>query len=209
MILYRPVGLQELLLIYKTGLRRFPPRLPEQPIFYPVLTIDYATQIARDWNTRSGSLAGYVTEFDLDDDYGQRWPVQQAGSRQHRELWIPAEELDAFNRHIRDRIRVIDACFSPAFSGVVPASFSLRGKDARAQLGALGGIYSYSLVDFHGEITANHDAVFAHFPYWQRIAASHPDTLALLTAIRQVWSSAFPEIPLGIQASHAPRTSGG
>jgi len=51
-ILYRPVGRGELELIRASGFREFPPRLPEQPIFYPVLTEEYATQIARDWNTK-------------------------------------------------------------------------------------------------------------------------------------------------------------
>jgi len=34
--LYRPVGLNELASIWDSGCREFPPRLPEQPIFYPV-----------------------------------------------------------------------------------------------------------------------------------------------------------------------------
>lgn len=37
MILWRPVGLAEMGLVFDSGMRRFPPRLPEQPIFYPVL----------------------------------------------------------------------------------------------------------------------------------------------------------------------------
>ncbi|MBX6316429.1 MAG: hypothetical protein IRY99_26480, partial [Isosphaeraceae bacterium] len=44
--LYRPVGPVELALIEATGWRAFPPRLPEQPIFYPVLNEAYARQIA-------------------------------------------------------------------------------------------------------------------------------------------------------------------
>jgi hypothetical protein len=45
-ILWRPAGPHELELIRATGMRAFPPRLPEQPIFYPVLTEDYAIKIA-------------------------------------------------------------------------------------------------------------------------------------------------------------------
>jgi hypothetical protein len=206
------VGLEELVLIYKTGLRKFPPRLPEQPIFYPVLNQDYATQIARDWNTTSGSLAGYVTEFDLDDAYANSLPVRQVGANQHRELWVPAENLEEFNRHIHDRIRIVAAYFAPSFSGLIPESFSLRGKNARAQLDALGGIYKYSLMDFHGEITANDDAVFVHYPYWEEILGAEGtvqgiDTKTLLRAIQQVWSSAFPDVPLGIQPSRTKRPS--
>jgi hypothetical protein len=66
--LYRPVGQRELDLIMAASYEAFPPRLPWQPIFYPVLNREYAEQIARDWNTQpkySGSV-GYVLEFDVD-----------------------------------------------------------------------------------------------------------------------------------------------
>lgn len=48
MILYRPVGLEALRLIYDADMRAFPPRLPDQPIFYPVTNDGYAKQIAKD-----------------------------------------------------------------------------------------------------------------------------------------------------------------
>jgi hypothetical protein len=50
MVLYRPVGPKELALIAASDYTAFPPRLAEQPIFYPVLNFEYAEQIARDWN---------------------------------------------------------------------------------------------------------------------------------------------------------------
>jgi len=60
--LFRPVGPSELRLIRDTGWRSFPPRLPEQPIFYPVTNLEYAVQIARDWNvTASGAGFASVT----------------------------------------------------------------------------------------------------------------------------------------------------
>ncbi|MCW5960282.1 MAG: hypothetical protein KIS76_08975 [Pyrinomonadaceae bacterium] len=46
--LFRPVGKNELALIEESDFTAFPPRLPEQPIFYPVLNENYAIQIARD-----------------------------------------------------------------------------------------------------------------------------------------------------------------
>lgn len=107
--LYRPVGQGELDLIAANGFRAFPPRLPEQPIFYPVLTKEYAEQIARDWNTkdeRSG-FVGYVLEFEVETEYLQRFEIKKAGSSQHLEYWIPAEDLQEFNRHICGEIRVI------------------------------------------------------------------------------------------------------
>ncbi|MDB6132342.1 MAG: hypothetical protein JWM59_585 [Verrucomicrobiales bacterium] len=103
--LYRPVGLQELALIEQSGWTAFPPRLPEQPIFYPVMNEEYAIQIARDWNVPA-SGSGYVTRFQMDAGFASRYPVQVAGSGVHRELWIPAEDLAEFNRHITGLIEV-------------------------------------------------------------------------------------------------------
>jgi hypothetical protein len=104
--LYRPVGLEELLLIYKAGMRAFPPRLPEQPIFYPVTTEDYAAKIARDWNVPA-SGSGYVTRFEVRRDHLDLYEVQLAGGRAHREYWIPAEELGAFNAAIVGEIEIV------------------------------------------------------------------------------------------------------
>lgn len=104
--LFRPVGPKELDLIAASGWRGFPPRLPEQPIFYPVLNEEYATQIARDWNVpESGS--GFVTRFSVNADFVARYPIKIVGSAIHQELWVPAEELDEFNRNIVGLIEVI------------------------------------------------------------------------------------------------------
>ena len=104
--LFRPVGPKELELIRASGNCAFPPRLPEQPIFYPVLTEDYAVQIARDWNVKD-SGAGYVTRFCVRKDFVAKYPVQTVGASNHQELWIPAEELAAFNENIVGEIEVI------------------------------------------------------------------------------------------------------
>jgi hypothetical protein len=107
--LFRPVGQKELDLIAASGFREFPPRLPEQPIFYPVLKREYAEQIAREWNTRDerSGFVGYVLEFEVESSYLSRFQVQKAGNTQHLEYWIPAEELHAFNQHIQGHIQVI------------------------------------------------------------------------------------------------------
>lgn len=104
-ILYRPVGPEELELIRLSEWKAFPPRLPGQPIFYPVVNEDYAIQIARDWNVRD-SGSDYVTEFAVDSEFLSRYEIQQVGGRMHKELWIPAEGLDEFNRHIIGPIKV-------------------------------------------------------------------------------------------------------
>jgi hypothetical protein len=104
--LYRPVGPRELALIAASGYRAFPPRLPEQPIFYPVLNEEYARQIAERWNVPQ-SGAGYVTRFQVRADFLSRYDVQKVGSTIHQEYWIPAEELDEFNRNIVGTIEVV------------------------------------------------------------------------------------------------------
>lgn len=104
--LWRPIGPHELALIRASGMRGFPPRLPEQPIFYPVLSEDYAIRIARDWNVPA-SGEGYVTRFDVKQSFLARYKVQLAGGSHHREYWIPAEDLQAFNAAIVGTIEVI------------------------------------------------------------------------------------------------------
>jgi len=104
--LYRPVGGEELALIEANDWAAFPPRLAEQPIFYPVLEEEYAIQIARDWNTRDGGT-GYVLRFQVRADFLSRFPIQTVGSRVHREYWIPSDELAQFNRHIVGPIEMV------------------------------------------------------------------------------------------------------
>jgi hypothetical protein len=107
--LYRPVGQAELDLIRAYGFRRFPPRLPGQPIFYPVLSEKYAVQIARDWNTkdeRSG-FVGYVLRFQVKASFLVRYEARVVGSSQHQEYWIPAEELETFNNNLLEKIEII------------------------------------------------------------------------------------------------------
>ena len=109
MRLYRPVGQAELDLIIATDYHSYPPRLPEQPIFYPVLNEKYAREIAEKWNKKSADsgYAGYVTTFVIDDAYIAQFDVQTVGASYHQELWISAEELEEFNRHIIGKIDVI------------------------------------------------------------------------------------------------------
>jgi hypothetical protein len=107
--LYRPVGRAELDLIRASGFREFPPRLPEQPIFYPVVSREYAEQIARDWNPkdeRSG-FAGFVLQFEVRSEFLRKYGIHVVGSTVHREYWIPAADLPAFNANIVGEIEVI------------------------------------------------------------------------------------------------------
>ncbi len=109
--LFRPVGPTELRLIEGTGFRRFPPRLPEQPIFYPVCNERYAIEIAERWNV-SESGSGFVTRFAVRADFLDHYERHIVGSRHHEEYWIPAEQLDAFNDAIVGTIDVVRS-FAP------------------------------------------------------------------------------------------------
>ncbi len=108
-MLYRPVGQKELDLIAQSGWREFPPRLFHQPIFYPVLNEEYATQIARDWNTKDAAsdYVGYVLRFAVRADFLSGYDVQIVGGGTHAEYWIPAEDLPAFNGAIVEAIEIV------------------------------------------------------------------------------------------------------
>jgi hypothetical protein len=106
--LFRPVGKNELALIEESEFTAFPPRLAEQPIFYPVLNEDYATQIARDWNAKYNvDKQGFVTRLEGRKEFLARYEVKAVRGKEHEEYWIPAEDLDEFNRNIVAKIKVI------------------------------------------------------------------------------------------------------
>jgi len=105
-VLLRPVGPVELELIKQLKMRAFPPRLPDQPIFYPVLSEEYAVKIARDWNVPAAGR-GFVTRFRVRKDFLDSYEAREVGGREHREYWIPAEDLTAFNQAIVGTIEII------------------------------------------------------------------------------------------------------
>lgn len=107
--LYRPIGQKEYDLLEASEFSAWPPRRPEQPIFYPVTNEDYAVQIARDWNTKDSSNGnvGYVTRFEVESSYLEQFPIEKVGGTQHTELWVPADQLAEFNTKIVGKIEVI------------------------------------------------------------------------------------------------------
>jgi hypothetical protein len=105
-VLYRPIGQKELELLQQSQFTKWPPRLPEQPIFYPVTNEAYAIEITQKWNVRDDAV-GYVTKFAVKTSFIQKYPIQQVGSKIHTEWWIPAEDLAELNRNIVGLIEVI------------------------------------------------------------------------------------------------------
>jgi len=115
-VLFRPVGQHEYDLIEAAGFLRFPPRLPEQPFFYPVTNEEYASHIARDWNTKdeASGYVGYVLRFSVRSEFLRRFQIRTVGSTVHQEYWIPAAELEDFNSELDGQIEPI-ACFRRSY----------------------------------------------------------------------------------------------
>ncbi|WP_299677967.1 ADP-ribosylation/crystallin J1 [uncultured Tenacibaculum sp.] len=107
--LYRPVGEKEMLLIAESGFEKFPSRLEWQPIFYPVLNEEYASEIASKWNTTDpfGNYLGFVTAFEISEDEFKKYPIENVGGKIHNELWVPADQLESFNEAIQGEIKTL------------------------------------------------------------------------------------------------------
>lgn len=200
MELFRPTGLQEMQLVLRRDLAAWPPRLPEQPIFYPVLNRDYAVQIARDWNTKADARVGYVTRFEIDDLYASRFERRVVGGQKHEELWVPAEELEELNCHIQAPIRVVAAFFGADFRGLIPSAGALRDKDAREQLDVLTEQEAHSQADLREEVRLNRESVFLHVLFWRALRPSAEGLRAsrdrVLDSVQRTWLELFPSLPL-------------
>ena len=105
-VLYRPTGPKEIALVEATGFKRWPPRLPEQPIFYPVTNEEYATEITQKWNVPESGV-GYVTKFAVKTSFMNRFEIKTVGAEHHTEWWIPAEDLEAMNDNIVGEIEIL------------------------------------------------------------------------------------------------------
>lgn len=197
--LYRPTGMAELRLVFESKGKAWPPRLPEQPIFYPVLNFEYAAQIARDWNSTTDPFAGYVTRFEVDDNYGARFERHVVGGREHEELWVPAEELPVFNRHMTTPIDVVAAFFGPEFRGAVAETGALAGLDASEQLRVFRDLSSEP--DRTSEaLLGDAAATYLNFPFW--VLSEQSEEFS--TSVRRAWDAAATGIELPSLAEQPP-----
>lgn len=203
--LFRPVGLHELSLIWDSGMREFPPRLPHQPIFYPVANAEYASQIARDWNTRdeSSGLAGYVTRFEVAESFLADFEPHTVGSTTHVEYWIPSEKLPSFNASLQEAISIESAYFGKTFKGVIPDRFGLKEKDVVAQFVVMAKTWDHSRMDFVCEVSTNRKAIYLNFLFWAQfdfsiVGLSLQEREATLETLREAWNFNHIEIPLPV-----------
>src|SRR5579863_4023512 len=201
--LFRPVGLQELALLWNSGMKEFPPRLVQQPIFYPVVNLEYARQIARDWNTPDShsGYAGFVTQFDVSSTYLSKYELHTAGSAAHREYWIPAREMNSFNKAISGWIRVEEAFFGTQFTGHVPEEHRLKGQNAVEQFATLANILDFA--EFSAEVSANRKAVFLNCLFWLNreetlLRCTSEQRHLFFTKLVKAWESSKVGVPLPI-----------
>lgn len=201
--LFRPVGLHELALIWDSRMHEFPPRLPHQPIFYPVTNLEYARQIARDWNTRDekSGFAGFVTQFAIESRYIAKFSPHIVGASEHQEYWIPSEDLGAFNKAIIGSIRVREGFFGTGFVGCVPEAFGLKGKDATTQMAALVKTWDWSTFDAACEISANRKSVYLNCLFWAQYdfaesGVSLQQRDDFISNLKKIWEFNHIDVPL-------------
>jgi hypothetical protein len=200
MILYRPVALEELCLVYQADMRAFPSLLPQQPAFCAVLGEQDATEVARRLSTETESRAGFVTRFSLDEPAAHEFEQLIVDEQ----LELPADELGELNAHLAGKIEVVAAFFGADYVGPAVEDPALGGKGATEQFLALlagvgdSGFYVASNLHRSGE------AIFVNFFYWEqhdftpeRIAPARRDRL--LEDLKRVWSAGkHGSVPLGI-----------
>ncbi|SDM18194.1 hypothetical protein SAMN05421823_11134 [Catalinimonas alkaloidigena] len=195
MILWRPVGIHELRLIYESGMKAFPARLAQQPIFYPVLNEPYACQIAKEWNADSDKGCGYVLRFEVKDAYATQFKKQNVGTSEHEELWVIAEVLPELNAQILGMIELTQAFFREDFQGYEPTTRvfgnlheGLHQPDPLLQWEALEALDAEGQLE---EAVINYNKMlFLHFPYWCAMAETDED-FALLGKLRTTWEKQF------------------
>ncbi len=190
-------------LILDLALKAFPPRLPEQPIFYPVLNKSYADQIAKEWNTkdRFSGFVGFVTAFKVRSPFIDQYDEQIVGATKHKELWIPAEDLEELNTNIEDRIQVIDIFYGADYEGIAIESEPFEGRSFIDQLKAWHSLYEYNSSEFYNEIQKQWKHIFINYKYWGKldtdaVGLSEKQKNKVLLKMKEYWNERFVEIPL-------------
>ncbi|MBS1721261.1 MAG: hypothetical protein JST35_12520 [Armatimonadetes bacterium] len=105
--LFRPCNQAEWDLVVASGCKRWPPRLPIQPIFYPVTNLRYAQEVNA-WNVNEYG-SGYVTKFEVEKAFMDRYEIKTVGASHNTEWWIPAEDLEELNDHIVGLIEIVES----------------------------------------------------------------------------------------------------
>lgn len=185
------------------NLKGFPPRLPEQPIFYPVLNQAYAEQIALEWNTKDkfSDNVGFVTEFNVASPFIDKYEEQIVGARKHNELWIPAEDIDELNLNIEGHIKLVNVFYGVDYKGLNPDVTIFADKNPTEQFIAWKGLLDGSSVDFNLEVKEQWKYIYMNYSYWKKTGyidygITEETKSEVLSAIREYWNEHFPQIDL-------------
>lgn len=184
-------------------MREFPQRLENQRIFYPVVNLEYARQIARDWNTpdaKSG-FSGFVTKFEVSSTYLSKFELHTAGSEAHREYWIPAKELSVFNKAINGQISVEEGFFGSEYVGYAEEENGFKGLNAIEQFSAL--LKKADQDDFSSQISAHRKTIFLNCLFWlgtdiSNLPCSNEQRETFLTTLVDAWETNSIGVPLPI-----------
>ena len=102
--LYRPVGSTELVAIQRSGNQRFPRGSSGSRTSSPCAPAPTPSASPVKRRLRQ---PGYVTRFEVRQDFLARYAVHVIDARVHEEYRIPAEDLEAFNDAIVGPIEVV------------------------------------------------------------------------------------------------------
>lgn len=169
--LYRPVGVYELDLILQDGSSGFPKRLPSQPIFYPVLTKEYARDIASKWNTqdKNSGYAGYITSFNMPKEYIDKFEVHTVGNDTHKEIWVNSSDLDKWNRNIIGDILIEEAFYGEQYTGNKKDSVFCKNMDFRQQLKNINQLKNSNEMDYTAAVLYDWDVVTQNYLIWTKM----------------------------------------
>ena len=199
--LYRPVGLKELELILLSDARKYPPRLNWQPIFYPVLNFEYARQVAYDWNVNdeNSGFCGFVTAVEVESAYLQQFDIQTVGLDIHKELWIPANELENFNNHISGCIQVEAAYYHTGkYIGLIESSKKFKGLQVMQQWFTVKNEFTAGRLS--QLIEAEPAALQINYPYWKKkLELLGSIDISFIEAFEKSWRHLHPERQLTLQ----------
>jgi len=207
LILYRPLGLQELRSLYQSQLRAYPRRLLGQPNLRLVKTEASARKSAEGWSTPNGALAAFVTRCAIPERYAATFAPPTDEVRSEDELMVPTERLIEFNGKLDSPICVVAAYYGGRFTSYAPVEQSMPTASSEEQFLALAATLERSSVEALRAMATHPLATFINFYFWE----SHdfadrgidaPTRDGILSRLRQLWADTeHARMPLGISSS--------
>lgn len=155
------------------------------------MNYDYAAQIARRWNTEdefSGNV-GFVTEFELADEFISKYEVRNVGGKEHNEYWIPSEELMEMNKSIIGSIQITGSYYGSGYKGILAETVLFKNMTVEEQ--------ALEVVKNSGEIidsiATEKAVILANISYWELNALIPKE---IIFKVKESWVRNVPEVSL-------------